>query len=190
MADPSNNVALTDFLAKQWAQPEYCIIIGARVIYVTNGPDCIRLHSDGTCIFSEPVPQLHCTHVKCDTRILVHATHIAQEGHLDVVIRATDTDIDVLAIAFQSEITSRLLIHKCGSVRSHFIDIRAIRDSLGDEVCNALPGLHAITGCDSTSAFVGKGKKKAFDIISSVSAHRNEMQDGSRTTFYHYRGHL
>ena len=31
--------------------------------------------------------------------------------------------------------------------------------------CRALPGLHAFSGCDSVGAFVGKGKKKAFDLV-------------------------
>ena len=32
-------------------------------------------------------------------------------------------------------------------------------------MCYSLIGLHTFTGCDSTSAFYGKGKKKAFDIV-------------------------
>ena len=38
----------------------------------------------------------------------------------------------------------------------------AIGQSLGEDVCKALPGMHALTGCDITSAFVGKGKRQAF----------------------------
>ena len=32
-------------------------------------------------------------------------------------------------------------------------------------MCQALPGLHAFTGCDSTSAFSGRGKKGAFKML-------------------------
>ena len=38
----------------------------------------------------------------------------------------------------------------------------AIGQSLGEDVCKALPALTALTGCDSTRAFVGKGKRQAF----------------------------
>ena len=38
----------------------------------------------------------------------------------------------------------------------------AIGQSLGEDVYRALLGMHALTGCDSTSAFVGKGKRQAF----------------------------
>ena len=34
-------------------------------------------------------------------------------------------------------------------------------------MCKALPGLHAFTGCDSTSAFIRKGKKLAFELVES-----------------------
>ena len=35
----------------------------------------------------------------------------------------------------------------------------AIGQSLGEDVCKALPALTDLTGCDSTSAFVGKGRR-------------------------------
>ena len=38
---------------------------------------------------------------------------------------------------------------------------------LGTDVCKSLIGLHVYSGCDSTSAFYGKGKKKAYDIMKS-----------------------
>ena len=34
-----------------------------------------------------------------------------------------------------------------------------------DELCDAILGLHASTGCDSVSAFAGKGKSKAIKIL-------------------------
>jgi hypothetical protein len=35
-----------------------------------------------------------------------------------------------------------------------------------EDVCLVLPGLHAISGCDSVSAFSGKGTSKVFDPVS------------------------
>lgn len=34
-------------------------------------------------------------------------------------------------------------------------------------LCDALPGMHSLTRCDSTSAFVGRGKKSAFQLLLS-----------------------
>ena len=40
-----------------------------------------------------------------------------------------------------------------------------MESSLGSRVCNALIILHTFTGCDSTSAFYGKGKRTAFSLL-------------------------
>ena len=39
--------------------------------------------------------------------------------------------------------------------------------AIGEDVCKALIGLHAFTGCDTVSAFAGKGKAKAFKLLKS-----------------------
>ena len=38
----------------------------------------------------------------------------------------------------------------------------AIADAAEPHFCDALPGMHAFNGCDSTSVFSGKGKKTAM----------------------------
>ena len=40
-----------------------------------------------------------------------------------------------------------------------------IVENLGDNICNALIGLNAFTGCDSVSTFVGRSKKTAFSLL-------------------------
>ncbi len=39
---------------------------------------------------------------------------------------------------------------------------RTIADSVGIDVCRSLIGMHACTGCDTVSAFAGKGKARAL----------------------------
>lgn len=39
--------------------------------------------------------------------------------------------------------------------------------NLRNDVSEALPGMHGFIGSDSTSAFVGKGKKQAFQLVVS-----------------------
>jgi len=40
-----------------------------------------------------------------------------------------------------------------------------VSKSLGIDICTALIGLHAFTGCDSVSAFAGKGKVSAYKLM-------------------------
>ena len=49
--------------------------------------------------------------------------------------------------------------------RLRHIDIRKDRQSLGEETCKALQGLHAFTACDSISAFSGRGKVGALKLV-------------------------
>eukprot|EP00794_Sanderia_malayensis_P002575 gene2575-2974_t len=45
------------------------------------------------------------------------------------------------------------------------LDIDEISSQLGINVCRALPGFHAFPGCDSTSAFRGRGKKQTWNAM-------------------------
>ena len=38
-------------------------------------------------------------------------------------------------------------------------------------MCKALSGLHAFTGCNSTSAFFGQGKSTAFELVKNGTGH-------------------
>ena len=49
--------------------------------------------------------------------------------------------------------------------RNIYLETSAIADAAGPHLCDALPGLHAFTGCDSTSAFAGKGKKTVLKLF-------------------------
>ena len=48
--------------------------------------------------------------------------------------------------------------------RTRLIDVSNVVASFGPEVCIALLGLHAFTGCNTVSAFAGKGKIRALTI--------------------------
>ena len=51
--------------------------------------------------------------------------------------------------------------------RNIYLATSTIADADGSHLCDALPGLYASTGCDSTSAFAGKGKKTALKLCNT-----------------------
>ena len=70
----------------------------------------------------------------------------------------------ILALSFHAEIPNIYI--KCGTeTRTRYINIGSIANSLGPEVCKALLGVHAFTGCDSLSAFSGRGKIADFKLL-------------------------
>jgi hypothetical protein len=46
-----------------------------------------------------------------------------------------------------------------------FIDVSLLRNNLGIQLCSALTGFHALTGCDYTTAFYRKVKIKPSRIL-------------------------
>ncbi|KAJ8395232.1 hypothetical protein AAFF_G00034340 [Aldrovandia affinis] len=58
------------------------------------------------------------------------------------------------------------LHQNCGTKnRVRYLDITKLRQALGDCVCNAVIGMYAYTGCDTLSAFAGRGKLRALKLI-------------------------
>ena len=47
------------------------------------------------------------------------------------------------------------------------IDINKVVATIGEDVFQALVGLHSFTGCDTVGAFAGKGKLLALKIVTS-----------------------
>eukprot|EP00745_Piridium_sociabile_P029609 TRINITY_DN48831_c1_g1_i4.p2 TRINITY_DN48831_c1_g1~~TRINITY_DN48831_c1_g1_i4.p2 ORF type:complete len:222 (-),score=27.38 TRINITY_DN48831_c1_g1_i4:119-784(-) len=52
--------------------------------------------------------------------------------------------------------------------RYRYIPVHVIARELGPSKAMALPAFHALTGCDTTSAFFGKGKKTAWSVWQSL----------------------
>ena len=66
------------------------------------------------------------------------------------------------------------MFQKCGTkARRRVVDITKVAATVGIDVCRALIGVHAYTGCDTVSAFAGKGKAKALKLLSK----NKEIQD-------------
>ncbi len=163
----SNKERLAEFLFSEWQSDKYAEKLVNRSLYMTHGKYCHKLTSHGH-IVAEQVDELQCSHEEADTRILLHAKH-ASASTDQIVIRSPDTDVAVLACAFHGDIPANILFYTGTKHRTRYINIDSISESIGGNVCQALLGMHAFTGCVSTSVFVGKGKKKAFELIKTES---------------------
>lgn len=116
------------------------------------------------------------THEEADTRLILHAHNAANSGCPTVVISSDDTDVFILCLAFKSSIQAKLYI-KCGTaLRTRYIEIEQVVQCHGLEVCRCLPGLHAFTGCDSVSAFCGKGKLIPLKLVKKHPEFRELFQ--------------
>ena len=147
-----NKTSLIDFFARVWQTENYRSKLNEKVMYVTTGEKCYLINEGG----SEEVEELQCSQEEADGRILLHAAHAGVNEQAPIIILAEDTDVFIPSLAFHSKIQVPLY-QLFGKARHKLYDIHKVVASLGEEVCKALLGLHAFTGCDSVSAFAGKG---------------------------------
>ena len=111
---------------------------------------------------------------EADTRMLLHAKDAAAH-YEDVVISTPDTDVFVLTLSKLSSINANIYMLTGTGDKKRLIDLKAVADNAflklnpvdctKDEFLESLPGFHCFTGCDSTSAFSGRGKLKPLKLL-------------------------
>ena len=165
LCEVKNKTSLIKFLSEEWKTKEYSERLQGegKVLYVTSEKECWKITSER----NDQVPELSSSQEEADTRLLLHASHAAKEGYEAVVVNSEDTDVFILLLGFSNSINTKLYM-RCGTrTRTRLIDNAKVVQSTGREVCEALIGLHAFTGCDTVSSFAGKGKISALKILKS-----------------------
>ena len=115
---------------------------------------------------------------EADTKIFLCCQHAVQHfsNHVENVCVATiDTDVAVLAIYYESRIQCNLFVESGSKGKKRIISVSKVAVKVGQDMADALPALHAISGCDSTRAFYGVGKKKVYNIVKNVGAYMEAL---------------
>lgn len=118
------------------------------------------------------VDSLRSTQEEADTRLLLHAVHCANAGSSAVVIVSEDTDVFILCVAFSGYVACPLYLKSGSHTRVQYVDIKKVAQKFGNDKCKALLGLHAFSGCDTVSAFAGRGKLSSLKLLG-----RNEHRE-------------
>lgn len=109
--------------------------------------------------------ELRSTQEEADKRVFLHGPHAAATGYRAVVITSDDTYAFVLFLTFTGFISCSVFVKRSKQTRTVYMDVSRIVRLLGSELCRSLPGLHAFTGCDSVSAFSGKGTVTTSKLV-------------------------
>ena len=142
---------------QEWQKPEYFVRFADFVsLFVIHGMECHKLTAGENGIDCNRVDEL-CTHQEeADTRIVLHVSHAASNGHDCIAIKSPDTDVAVLACKFSHSIDANMLFCIDTRQRRRYHDMTAIGQSLGEDVRKALPGMHALTGQSSVQTVLQK----------------------------------
>ena len=123
-------------------------------LYVTCKDKCWNIeHEPGSAPTANNVDDVQSDHEESDTRLILHGIHAASL-HDDVIIQSPDTDVAVLCIAFADQFHH--IYFK--SITRQLFSITKLRSALPAPLPLVIIGLHAFTGCDTTSSFSGKNK--------------------------------
>ncbi|KAK3740844.1 hypothetical protein QZH41_000596 [Actinostola sp. cb2023] len=162
ISNKRNKINLSNFLCQEWCEIGQGELLPGQQLIVAGGfedpTDAVMISSQHL----DHVPELRSDHEEADTRMILHAKH-ASSSKQRIVIQSPDTDVAVLATYSFQTIQCEELWFKTGvKDKVRFIPIHLVSEKLGVTICAALPGFHALTGCDSTSGLFRTGKKKAW----------------------------
>lgn len=161
-----NKTQLVNVLLKSWRSDSSAgLLDGHKVTLICEG-EGYDLTSDGVKTYCMEVPSLKSTQEETDSRVVLYCLHARDNGFKFVKVRSPDTDIFFILLHHARILQGITVLFQTGKgTKRKCIDISTMAESLTPVVCSALLGLHAFSGCDSTSAFRGKGKVKAIKIL-------------------------
>lgn len=180
LSNNNNKSELISFLWNEWRNPTFTEKLRNKVIFLTCNEECCKLSSTSAV---ENVSALHSSQEEADTRLVLHAFHALNSGFFSIIIQSDDTDVAVIILSTFPEFSKRggnIYLKMGTSNRLRYHDMDVMYRANGASICAALAGLHSITGCDTVSAFAGKGKAKAFKLLKdeAVSHALTDLADG------------
>ena len=120
----------------------------------------------------EDIIPLYSDHEEADSCMCVHCEYIANQSSdmnnssKRIIVFSPDTDVVVSCWYHFSQMSIQELWFHTGTGRNRrFIPVHEAVEKVGPDVCNLLPAMHALRGCDSTSNLNGIGKKGGFTTL-------------------------
>ena len=180
MSNEENKTQLIKLLLSEWRKLRYAARLRGRQLFFVCREDCICLtSSNGVLVEARPEEDLFSSHEEADTRMILHCQHIAQHHSTSViVVRSPDTDVLVLLLKFSQVIDRTILFDTRMRNNRRLLNVNDIVSAKGSDICDVLPALHSFTGCDTTSAFVRRGKVAPLKVLEPKSGYVLSSFDG------------
>ena len=113
---------------------------------------------------------LHTTHEEADVIIVNQLVDLAVRGASNICVVCDDTDVFVLLIYFYCREKLDCGVTMMSPVAGRcVIDIKATANKHRN-IADCLPGVHALSGCDTTSYIYGIGKARVLKVLNSGKA--------------------
>ena len=164
LRNSENKLDLLDFLSKDWSTNlRHCEVLDGKELYFTIRDQAICISSIQGRLLNTPAPELASKQEEADTKMFLCAAFASSLGFPSVNIVTVDSDVAVLSLYYQQRLDVEIYLQMGTGVREKIYKV--FSNDLSDDVLKSLPAIHALSGCDSTSALVGIGKVKMFNTV-------------------------
>lgn len=155
------------FIIKHWQDSSLHPFFSSKRVIVNDGNTCYSFNAQDEIVHRTTLNLYSCQHEEADTRIFYIISKI--QSRKNIVVRCNDTDVLIILlgnfhkVSKDSKIWIEAGLFKNNTLR--YVNVNQIFNTLGEDLCRALPGFHAFTGCDTTSSFFNKGKLVPFRVM-------------------------
>ena len=169
LSNSTNKTSLVAFLKQERKKEKHIPYSEGRQIFLTCGKVCSYYNG----FWWENVNELVSNQEDAGTKLLLHSHHASINGFDGIMIHTPDTDVFLLILSMPNETAGKLYMKTGTQGKTRMINITEMKDQLYgkvseqniDHVLEALPGLHAFTGCDTVGAFSGIVKIKSLKFM-------------------------
>ena len=130
---------------------------------------------DGESVQKTEVLELMSDQEETDTRVVIYAMYGSSKGYKSLRVRSPDSDIFFILLHHAQRIQSELYFDTGSGNKRRLINVSKLAIKYGPQNCSALLGLHAFTGCDTTSSFKGIAKVKPLKLMLKKSKFESEF---------------
>ena len=170
MSSNENKNALFRFIVAEWKKENYRLTIGSKSIFVTDGEKVFKINEDAVIA----IPELESNHEDADTRMMLHAQHASQHFQ-KILISIPETNVFIICLSFQLVTNTNLYFITGVRNSRQLINIGAVVENINqnlnlceppkESLLSAFVRFHSFTGCDTLSAFAGRGKIKPLMLM-------------------------
>ena len=163
LKNSDNKKRFIEILLEVWSSKRFASKLNGKKLTLICEGKAIQLSTMNNDVTSTYIPEIESDQEETDTRVILYCFHAKQNGCKNVVVRSPDSDLFFILVSYVHDFDDMTVYFQTGMKnKKRLIDITSLGKHYSDEYCKALLGLHAFTGCDSTSAFKGKGKVRAI----------------------------
>ncbi len=169
LTNDDNKKQLVQIMCDVWGSDSNAPKVQDRdVIFICEGVAYKFSSADGKVTLKEEIFELRSTQEETDSRVVLYGLYAKKLGYECIKVRSPDSDIFFILLNFALEMDLKVLFDTGAGNKRRLINISEIAENCTKEYCSALLGLHAFTGCDSTSAFKGMGKVKPIKTLQKM----------------------